>query len=342
MFLSELASKKVGRPPTVSPEDYEEKFLLYKDEIFVNGEISKSNSVIYTKIAKELKLESNNPHKQVYLAAQRFALKNNVLKTIETKYTNESEENNNHSDQDENENEKDGEFTLFDENFKIHSDDKSYSIDIENIGLFSYSDDEIKKQSEWSDTLNEIIWEFSRCPCAWRFDRNKNVANEKIVFGTCRSEECNAKLFVYTENNQKKLNIVIKKYNPDAIHIKKRALKHSNKKKVAELLKLNKTTYVHAELTNDILESSDYCAAHLPNKNTLTKLKQREKDELLRDKDAIRSICILKTESKFFKSIFDIGIDPFYCFFATPEQKEWLRLSTRYKRCVISIDSTGN
>lgn len=43
----------------------------------------------------------------------------------------------------------------------------------------------------------------------------------------------------------------------------------------------------------------------------------------------------------FHKSITDIGLDPFYCFFSTPEQKEWLRLSTRYKRCTISVDSSG-
>lgn len=340
MFLAEVLSKKVGRPPTVSPKDYEEKFVKYKDEIYVNGETVQSNSAIYKKIADELKLVSKNPHKNVYLAAQRFALKNNISKTIEPNYKNESEENDDHSNGDQSE--KDGEYTLFDENFETGSDDKKYSIGIKNIDLFSYSDDEMKLQSEWSDTLNAIVWEFSRCPCAWRFDRHKNVANEKIVFGTCRSEECNAKLFVYTENERAKLNVVIKNFNPDAIHIEKRALKHSNKKKIAELLKLNKTTYVHAELTNDILDSTDYCAAHLPNKSTLNKLKQREKDELLRDQDAIRSLCMMKTESKFFKSIFDIGIDPFYCYFATPEQKEWLRLSTRYKKCVISIDSTGN
>lgn len=134
---------------------------------------------------------------------------------------------------------------------------------------------------------------------------------------------------------------MIKNFNPDAIHIEKRALKHSNKQKVAEMLKMNKPSFVHAELANELLEPSDYCPAYLPNKTTLKKLKQRENEKSFRDPDAVYSLCMLKRDATFHRSITDIGIDPFYCFFATPEQAEWLRLSTRYKRCIISIDSTG-
>lgn len=70
-------------------------------------------------------------------------------------------------------------------------------------------------------------------------------------------------------------------------------------------------------------------------------MNQRANEANHRDPDPIRSLCMMKQESVFHKCITDIGINPFYCIFFTPEQVEWLRLSTRMKRCIISIDSTG-
>lgn len=278
-----------------------------------------------------MNLNSKSAYKTVYIAAARFAEREklSILKQPEHNESDGSDENENNPEN--NEENSDTEFTLFDPDFRMHSDDISYVIDIKNIGLFNYSDEEMKQQSEWSETLNEIIWHFARLPCAWRFDKHRNVANEKIVFGSCRSTECNAKLFVYTENNLSKLKIVIKNFNLDAVHIEKRALKYSNKEKVAAMLKINHASQVHADLANELLEPFDYCPSHLPNQATLRKLKQREKDEELRDPDPIHALCIMKTEAMFHRSITDIGIDPFYCFFSTPEQREWLRLSTRFK-----------
>lgn len=336
MFLSGAISKQSrgpGRIGQISKESYEKSFEKYRAELIVDGEIAKLGSDVFRKIATELKIKSNQPEKVVQSAFKRYLEKKNG--PIATKEKNESDSSSNQSDAE-------SDFTLFDSEFKIHQNDLSYDVDIKNIGLFAYSDNEMKSQSEWSDTVNEIIWNFSRLPCAWRFDKHRNVANEKVIFGTCRSVECKANLFVYTECNQSKLKIVIKNFNPDAVHIEKRALKNSNKQKVAEMLKLNKPSYVHAEIANEMLESTDYCPAHLPNKSTLRKLKQRENEKNYRDPDPVRALCLLKEDSKFQQSITDIGLDPFYCFFSTPEQREWLRLSTRYRRCIISVDSTGN
>lgn len=298
--------------------------------MLIDNKIVKSTSDVYQKIGDEL----NVPYRNVYLAARR--------------YTNASSENNRDETseavcEEESKTEPDEctEYTLFDPKFKVSPDDKMYEIDIKNIGLFNYNENEMKLQSEWSDTLNEIIWNFSRCPCAWTFTKHRHVANEKVVFGSCRSTECNASLFAYTENNKSKLKIVIKNFNSEAKHIEKRYVKGANKNKVVALLKLNSAAFVHAELSNEILQSCDFDAAHLPKQATLRKIMQRANDQTYRDMDPIRSLCLLKTESFFHKSITDIGVDPFYCIFFTPEQKEWLRLATRSKRCVISIDSTG-
>lgn len=296
-------------------------------------------SDVYRKIADELNVKSSEPHKVVYQTYKRYLEKKTEYSKFKILPPIENNENNTKSSDDEQD---DGgnQFTLFDPNFKIDQNDLSYDLNIKNIGLFS-NEFEMKMQNEWSDTLNEIVWQFSRCPCAWRFDKIQNVANEKIVFGTCRSMECMASLYAYTECDQSKLKIVIKNFNPDAVLCEKRALKNKNKAKVSEMSKMNKASYVHAELSNEILRSDDYCAAHLPNASTLRKLKQRENEKSYRDPDPVISLRKLKEDSMFHKSITDIGLDPFYCYFATPKQLEWLRLSTRYKRIIISIDSTG-
>lgn len=167
------------------------------------------------------------------------------------------------------------------------------------------------------------------------------MANEKVVFGNCRTSQCGASLFAYTENNKSKLKIIIKNFNQKAIHTEKRAMKHANKEKIATMLKINAASYVQVELGNDILESEDCCAAHLPNKTALRNLKQRENEKSFHDPDPIKSLCMLKKDGLFHNFITNIRIDPFYCFMATPEQREWLWLSTRFKKCIVSIDSTG-
>lgn len=349
MFSSHLNKSKgverrgPGRAGNTSAEDFEKQFVKYEKELIVDGEIAKLSSVIFKTIADELKIKSTVPHKVVYQAYKRYLLKkNSTTSTVQTESENNARRDEQQVDSDSDGDEpNDGEFTLFDSNFKVHENDDSYDVNIKNLGLFSYSDNEMRMQSEWSDTLNDIVWQFSRHPCAWRFDKHQNVANEKIVFGTCRSIECKANLYAYTECNQSKLKIVIKNFNRDAKHIEKRAMKNSNKEKIAQMLKMNKPSFVHAELANELLQSTDYCPAHLPNSGTLRKIKQRENEKNYRDIDPVRSLCMMKSDSMFHKSIADIGLDPFYCFFSTPEQIEWLRLVTRYKRCEISFDSSG-
>lgn len=325
-------SRRPGRIGNITKDIYKNKFIEYEKELLVDGQVAPLNSGVYSKIATDLKLESKQAHKVVYQAFKRHRQTEN--KVTKKEYKSDNDSNGGNTDTEE-------EFTLFDSNFKILKNDLSYDINIKDVNLFSYPENDLKLQSEWSDTLNDIIWQFSRLPCAWRIDRQRNVANEKVVFGTCRSVECMASMYAFTECNQSKLKIVIKNFNPDAVHIERRALKNSNKEKVAEMLKLNKPSFVHAELANEVLQSTDYCPAHLPNQSTLRKLKQRENEKRYRDPDPVHSLCLLKTDAMFHKSITDIGLDPFYCFFSTPEQKEWLRLSTRYKRCIISVDSTG-
>lgn len=245
------------------------------------------------------------------------------------------------SDKDDTSNDDSSEYNMFYPQFKISKRDMQFELNIKDIELFDNKNTDMKLRSEWSDTLNEIVWEYSRTPCAWVFQKQKNLANETAVYGACRSVHCNASLIVYTENNRTKLKIVIKSFNPKSQHTEKRRVKGTNRDKIIVLLKQNKPLHVHAQLANQMLHKNDHNPAHLPNLVTLRKMKQRENDKHRLDVDPIRSLCIMKTESAYLQCITDIGIDPFYCIFYTPEQKQWLRLGTRNSRCIISIDSTG-
>lgn len=78
----------------------------------------------------------------------------------------------------------------------------------------------MKQQSEWFDTLNEIIWEFAKLPCAWCFQRIRRMANEFVVHGKCRETDC-ADLIAFTESNQAVLKIFIKSFKENVAHHKK-------------------------------------------------------------------------------------------------------------------------
>lgn len=320
----------VGRPGNISADEYEREFIKHERYLEIDGQPAKYTSNVFDIIAKDL----GTNRKTVYMAFTRYLKKsgkNITQKSIASPKLQPEEI----------EKETDGEYTLGEENLIIEPQDIKLDLNISGLDLFSDNDgSNLKKQSEWSDTFNEIVWEFARLPCAWSLS-SKTVANEKVVFGKCRSTKCKANLIAHTENNASKLCILIKDVATNAIHLEKRKVRGANKERIVQMLQLNKTGYVHAELADEILQQNDFEAAHLPNPTTLRKMIQNYKEKSHRDINSIISLCMMKGEATFNKCIGDIGIDPFYCFFATPEQKEWLRLCTRFKRCVISVDSTG-
>lgn len=113
----------------------------------------------------------------------------------------------------------DSEHKLFAPKFNISKDDMKFVPDINGIELFDNKNSEIKEQSEWSNTLNELICEYSRLPCAWPLKRQKNVANERAVSGSCRAVKCDAAITIFTENNKSKMIMIIKNCSLNARHI---------------------------------------------------------------------------------------------------------------------------
>lgn len=290
--------------------------------IIVEGKMVSSNNDVYYDIAKQFSIEKQ----AVYLAVKRFITKKNLYREL---------------DDDEDEDVEYVPFEYFSSDFKISPSDISFEINISKNDIFYDTDEKLLQSLEWSDTITDIVWEFSRLPCAWVFNRLRSVCNEAIIVARCKSLDC-SELFAYTERDKTTLKIVIKSFNEEAIHLKKRSTKYARKEKIESLLKSNTACIVRSELSNHLMTDNDnYEPAHLPRLETLRVQKHRSLKTDYLDKNAIFALRIMKDSSKYFQCIGDIGLDPFYCVYSTPLQRELLRVHIRYRRCVTSFDATG-
>lgn len=228
----------------------------------------------------------------------------------------------------------------FGNNLKKTSSDIYWELNIESVNIFWETAEKLLECPEWSDTISAIIWEFTRLPCAWSFDRLKKVCNEYVISARCLSKEC-SKMFAYSQDDQKMLKLRVQSYNDKADHLRKRRMKYSRKEMVINLLMTNSPCVVQAKLANELMTDYDCVPAGLPNIGTLRVQKSRANKTEFLDENPVVAICKMKKLSMYRRTIGDIGIDPFYCQYCTPLQEELVLSKTRYRRCVISIDASG-
>lgn len=319
----ETKSEKKTKPgkPT-SAEVLEKRDEFYKnrmDDIVVDGQILPLKSAVFTELANECKTTV----KAEYLAAKRYAKRNDLLK-------------NRHSSDDNG----DDDYTPF-EGIEHHGE--KYTIDISEMDLFyDRKHSKPKPISEFNDALIKVIFEKSRKPCAWSFGRIFTQDGEVKLHALCLNKKCNATLVLYTENEQARLQLLIFNYDSTVSHVKKRYLTDvSEKEKVEALLELECAMVTRAKLANDYLFENNEYAAHLCSKAALKQRKHRMHTKSHRHDIATVSIQIMKSEPEYMHVIQDIGLDPFFVFFALPLQKEFLLESTRRKNVDIAIDATG-
>lgn len=184
----------LGKPPKILKEVREEKFKQEIGRIIKDNKLVPSTSEVYYDIAKDFQVEKQ----VVYLAVKRFVAKENMLPD-----TSDAEEKMESDDE---------EYIppeYFGSSFKKISSDICWQLNIGHLNLFWETSDKLKESPEWSDTISSMLWEFSRLPCAWSFDRLLQICNEHVVPGRCLSNEC-SKLFVYSQGDQKKLFTCVK------------------------------------------------------------------------------------------------------------------------------------
>ncbi|KAJ6639372.1 NOF-FB transposable element, partial [Pseudolycoriella hygida] len=295
-----------------------------RNELLVDGELVKCTDIIYQNIANEFGVTKQS----IYLSAKRFFIK---AGTIKAERSNEADD----------ENISDFIPTEYVGNdFKCDVDDILIQLNIEKVDLF-VSANENKVNPEWSDTFNGILWEFFRLPCAWSYQRIREVCNEFVIVAQCRSMGC-ARVFGYTQNNKNILKIRLRSFNDEALHIKKISIKHSRKDIILKMLAQNPPSVVQAKMANQLMtDGDDDVASLVPTSNALSMLKCRSLKKVYLHENPILAICEMKKLASYRDIIGDIGLDPFYVQYCTPLQQELVMSKTRYRRKVISLDSTG-
>lgn len=131
-------------------------------------------------------------------------------------------------------------------------------------------------------------------------------------------------------------------FNNQIVHIKKRQLKGSLRRKIAgHLVDAKKhATIWHIEEANRIMKFSDKNPPVLYSSRVLRKAKQNELDNHLgidNNYDAIQNIQIFKY-MKVPGSIHGIGLDPFYAMYWSKEQMTMYQLINRNRSAYFTMD----
>lgn len=322
----------VGKKPSVRTSVSEAAFEANLGEIIVDGKLASSSSAVFYKLADCLKISKQ----AAYLAAKRFVVRNDSV--LRDKVEQDSEDDDQIDDKDcVSEDDNDDDFLpnmrMVQSSGKPHIPDMSFIINIQDIEIFTDKNN--------ANILTSIVWEFARVPCSWSFERIQKICNEITVTGRCLNANCEAKLVAYTENMQSKLNLKITQYKENVVHNKKQNISQQYQAKILDMLKINSACVVRAQLADELMSSQDREPAHLPTSSTLRVIKHRDKKKKLLHENAVLALREMKNDPNFTNCIGDIGLDPFYCSYSLPLQEEWLRISTRFRRTVMSIDSSG-
>lgn len=192
---------KRGRKCSIPAEKLHSQFNKYSSQIVKDGAIvMPSKTQIYKKIAKQFQ---DYKAQAIYLAAKRFfdqKISNVKLseKTVCEDY-----------------------FSSFDRyNLKPKQYNK-FSVDIQGIPFFRNEKGGTKSTSEWATAFRKIVFAMNRAPCAWSISRPRMAGNEITINAHCLENECDAKLFAFTENNHAILTIHVMAPNSSIKHEKK-------------------------------------------------------------------------------------------------------------------------
>lgn len=281
-------AQNVGRP--VGDDLLLKRRAFYEDhieEIVIDCAMAKMKSGVFAGLATLC--ETNV--KTEYLAAKRHAEKHNLLRKV-------------HSDN------SDDEFTAFG---NVAHGGERYLIDISEIELFIDKEKmKCKKKSDFTGELIKMIFEQTRKPCAWSFGRVFSQDGEIKLHAVCLNGGCDARLVLYTENEQSGMRLIIYGYDPTVPHTKKRYLTSATEKsKVEALLEVESAMVTRAKLANEYMFEENEYAAHLSSNAALKQRKHRMLSKSYRHEDSAISIKMMKREPAYKHTISDIGLDPF-------------------------------
>lgn len=216
-----------------------------------------------------------------------------------------------------------------------------FNVSIDGMPFFRDHSGKMKPMSDWSSIFRKIVFAMSQSPCAWSIQQPRMAGNEITLNGHCLQEQCDAKFFAFSENNQAKLTIHVTPANKQIKHNKKNQIRGQLRKQILDMLKSEKAMVVVAKIADECLRIGDTEPSFLPNVSTLRKIKAGRHDHLMFHSDPMVSLREMKYTEPYQNSIGNIGLDPFDIFFATPYQKTLLHMETDRKKIIISFDATG-
>lgn len=208
----------------------------------------------------------------------------------------------------------------------------------------------VLKRGVWTHSLNKKIWEASKCPCTIAFKRGKIYPNGILkcldIIGVCT--ECNAQISIYSQNLPKDsasmvLHCEIKKIAQHNQKGKKRKLSGTYRNQVSEeLWDGRKVSHVwRTAAANEMMDLNDPEPSHLPSLTVLRKAKHEKGLKELGHAHPVISLQTMKYSVPYNGSIFDIGLDKFFCHYHTPSQLQVYKTMSKTKGSTVSFDATG-
>lgn len=308
-----------GRPKDVELNQVRENFYLANTEALFGGrQLAAKSAGVFDQLVELCKRSRDGER----LAARRYGLENGLISQQPEPIESDSDE----------------EFTQFGSVQK----GERFVVDISKKNIFSDNDrSRIKTKTEFSGELVKLTYEVTKKPCCWSYGRVFTSDGEIKLCAVCLNEDCKATKTVYTENQQKKLIINICEYDSSIKHTKRKYITSTDDKiKINRLLDVESAFVAHSTLSRELINDDNDFAAHLPTRGALAQ-RQYRKSAANRHEISTIAVAIMKREPEYMHSIQDIGLDPFYVFFGSELQKQFLIDQTRGKRITLSIDATG-
>lgn len=198
---------------------------------------------VKSKIFEELRLLCKTCSNEAeHLAADRYLQQHNLIR-VNTEQLSDSE---------------DDDFTSFG---LVSGNAEIFTAAISTLALFKDAESsELKKKSQFNDHLIKLIFETTRKPCCWSFGHIFTQSGEIKLHAVCLNELCDAKLIVYTENQQSVLQIRVYQYDGDVQYTKRRYVTGDDeKRKIEKLLEIESAMVTRAKLANEyIFEENEY------------------------------------------------------------------------------------
>lgn len=193
--------------------------------------------------------------------------------------------------------------------------------------------------NEWTPIMNDVLWRELRLPCVWSFKHVRYRTSD--IFCEAKCAACNATLTISCVHGSYELDITLKKFDENIAHPpnKKRRIRKAKKQEITEMLQKDSSHAVRSKLASQMMEYGDTEPAHLPSSNALRLMKHKNIIQETLSENPIQSLLEMKKFAV--NSIQEIGVTPFYVFYASTLQRAWYKSEMSHRWTTISIDATG-